>query len=59
MPYGKWSSLKMFDKYCKRGKLIIILAAWFILIGYGISLNKHNDPFEQEQTLAFSGIGSR
>lgn len=38
--------------------MIIILIMWFILIGYGISFNKHNNPFEQEQALALRGISS-
>lgn len=39
-------------------KLIIILIAWFILIGYGVSFNKHNNPFEPDQVLALRGISS-
>ena len=38
--------------------MIIILIAWFILIGYGISSNKNDNPFEQEQALALRGISS-
>lgn len=38
--------------------MIIILIMWFVLVGYGISCNKHNDPFGQEQTLALRGICS-
>lgn len=38
--------------------MIIILMSWFVLIGYGLSFNKHNDPFEYEQTLALRGISS-
>lgn len=38
--------------------MIIILIMWFILIGYGISFHKQNNPFEQEQTLALRGICS-
>ena len=38
--------------------MIIILIAWFILIVYGISLHKQNNPFEQKQALALRGISS-
>ncbi len=38
--------------------MIIVLIMWFILIGYGISFHKQNNPFGQEQTLALRGICS-
>lgn len=38
--------------------MIIILIMWVILVCYGISCNKTNDPFEQKQTLALRGISA-
>lgn len=38
--------------------MIIILVMWLALVGYGISLNKPNDPFEREQSLALRGISA-
>ena len=38
--------------------MIIILMMWLALAGYGISINRQNNPFEREQTLALRGISS-
>lgn len=38
--------------------MIIILVMWLALVGYGISLNKPNDPFGREQFLALRGISA-
>ncbi len=38
--------------------MMIILIMWLVLVGYGISFNKHNNLFRREQTFVLRGKGS-